>query len=186
MGELSSSSKEQSSLFDAQHREQSGEQMPPSEQFRTQKLLLNILIALFAVLFLYLLYEKIFPQQETSPVAIVKPRVEIIKPKISFPSTTQIDVLNGSGVLGIGMKVTQHLRSLGIDVIDVGNISHTDESFIIDRIGSRDEAQKLARIIGLDTTRITIQISREYMVKYSLVLGKDFGQYFPNTTSKNK
>jgi hypothetical protein len=184
MAELSSSSQEQSSLFDTHHREHNGAQMPPPEQFRTQKLLLNILIALFAVLFLYLLYENFFAREETPLATVPKPRVEIVKPKITLSNITQIDVLNGSGVSGIGMKVTQHLRSLGIDVIDVGNISHTNESFIIDRIGNRTDAQKLARAVGIDTTRITVQIAEEYMVKYSLVLGKDFGQYFPNIPSK--
>jgi hypothetical protein len=186
MAEFSSSSQEQSSLFDTRHQEHNGAQMPPPEQFRTQKLLLDILIAVFAVLFFYLLYKNFFVKEETPLATVPTPRVEIVKPKITLSNTTQIDVLNGSGASGIGMKVTQHLRSLGIDVIDVGNISHTDESFIIDRIGNRTEAQQLARTVGFDTTRITVQIAREYMVKYSLVLGKDFGQYFPDIPSKNK
>ena len=88
----------------------------------------------------------------------------------------QIDVLNGCGVSGTGQRMTSFLRAAGYDVVDMGNYKTFDvkQSLVIDRSGNAEVAKKIAADLGIDPKNVVQQISPEYFVTASVVLGKDF------------
>lgn len=86
----------------------------------------------------------------------------------------KIDVYNGSGIEGIGISMAQKLRKIGIDVLDIKKFSSiSEESFLIDRVGNKKKMKILANEIGIDTTKIISQISKDYIWEASVVIGKD-------------
>jgi len=175
-----SPSQEQPNLFEPNVSSlQTGGSFHLERKFQWQYVALNILLALFLALFIFLLYETVSPYFAKKEVS-----GKIIP---SLPKTVQVDILNGSGVSGIGMKLTKQLRSLGIDVIDVGNFSgDANESFIIDRVGNRKDAVTFSLTTGLDTSKIVQQISHDYLVNLSLVLGKDYQRFFINNSQEKE
>ena len=178
MGDFSS--QEQPNLFEPNVPSlQTGGSFQLERKFHWQYIVLNILLVLFLGLFIFLLYETVSPYFASKEV-----KGKIIP---TLPKTAQVDILNGSGVSGIGMKLTKQLRSLGIDVIDVGNFSgDVNESFIIDRVGNRKDAVMFSLTTGLDTSKIVQQISHDYLVNLSLVLGKDYQRFFTNNSKEKE
>ncbi|MBS4028208.1 MAG: LytR C-terminal domain-containing protein [Ignavibacteriales bacterium] len=167
-----SPSQEQPTLFDPHTSVSTNDSLTLKRKFQWQYVALNILIVFFFGLLLFLLYGIV------SPFFVTK-EIKNVLPVLS--KTVQVDILNASGVSGIGMKLTRQLRTRGVDVIDVGNFStETNESFIIDRLGSRRDAVIFSRIVGIDSNKIIQQISRDYLVNLSLVVGKDYQKYFTN------
>jgi hypothetical protein len=85
-------------------------------------------------------------------------------------------VLNGCGASGIGQKMTSLLRASGYDVVEMGNYKTFDvkQTLVIDRSGNIDVARKLASDLGIDPKNVVQEISPEYFVTASVILGKDF------------
>jgi hypothetical protein len=169
-----STSQEQRTLFEpTDSSSPTNDTIVLKRKFQWQYVALNSLIVLFFLLLLVMLYGIL------SPFFASK---EIAQQKIpSLPKAVQVDILNASGVSGIGMKLTKQLRDIGVDVIDVGNFpNETNESFIIDRMGDKRNAATFAKIVGIDSNKIVQQISRDYIVNFSLVLGKDYQRFFTN------
>ena len=174
MEENLSQRSEQPTLFDASSTSGNSNQIIITRKFQWQYIALNTLLVLFFGLFIFLLYGTISPMlnatsqnnNQTNPL----------------PKTVQVDVLNASGTSGIGMMLTKQLRLLDIDVVDIGNFStEVSESFIIDRIGNREQAKQFSQILSLDSSKIIQQISRDYLVNLSLVIGKDYQRFFKHT-----
>jgi 3,4-dihydroxy-2-butanone 4-phosphate synthase len=95
---------------------------------------------------------------------------------VTSKSVVQIDVLNGCGVSGTGQKMTSFLRAAGYDVVDMGNYKTFDvkQSLVIDRSGNAEIAKRIASDLGIDPAHVIQEISPEYFVTASVVLGKDF------------
>ena len=95
----------------------------------------------------------------------------------------QLEVLNGCGVAGAAEKVTDFLRSNHVDVVQMKNYISFDieKSLVIDRTGNRPNAEKIADILGIDRKNIVQQISNDYFLDVSLVIGKDYNQLKSNT-----
>jgi len=93
----------------------------------------------------------------------------------------QISVLNGCSVPGIAMKVTDYLRSLGYDVVEIGNYetSTLTRSMVIDWIDDITAAKKIADAINISPTRIIRKKNNRELVDFSVVLGKDYRQLNP-------
>jgi len=85
-------------------------------------------------------------------------------------------VLNGCGVSGAASAITAFLRSRGYDVVEMRNYKTFDvpESLVIDRTGSRADAERVAAALGVKRENIVVQISPDYYVDVSLVVGKDY------------
>ena len=85
-------------------------------------------------------------------------------------------MLNGCGVSGTGQKMTTFVRGLGYDVVEMGNYKsfNVEESLVIDRSGKIEIAKKLAEQLGIAEKNVVQQISPEYFVTASIVIGKDF------------
>ena len=179
MAENSPHGNEQPTLFESTPQAELPDRIIVTRKFQWQYRTLNALIVLFFGLFTYLFY------QTTLPLFIGKKNNE--HSQLTFPKTVQVDILNASGVAGIGMKLTKQLREFGVDVIDVGNFSsEVEKSFIIDRIGNREHAKALAKLVELDSSNIVQQISHEYLVNLSLVVGKDYQRFFQQKFFNNK
>ncbi|MCB9247315.1 MAG: LytR C-terminal domain-containing protein [Ignavibacteriales bacterium] len=84
--------------------------------------------------------EKIDEQQKNKDVA-----AEII----------QLDVLNGCGVAGVADRYTDFYEQKNFDVVEIGNyISFdVDETFVIDRIGNKANAFKVAEALGIENVK---------------------------------
>ncbi len=73
-------------------------------------------------------------------------------------------------------KVAKLLRRQGYDVVDVGNTSLLLESLIVDRVGNRDAARKLAKLLGVGEENI-IQQSCDYLeLDLTVILGRDYNE----------
>lgn len=85
----------------------------------------------------------------------------------------QIEVLNGTGETGLAMETAMKLRTMGIDVLIVGDAERYDfdESILIDRKGNPDLMKRLSRLIGC--RRILKQIQPKPLVDATLIIGKD-------------
>jgi hypothetical protein len=85
----------------------------------------------------------------------------------------QIEVLNGTGETGLAMETAMKLRTMGIDVLIVGDAQRYDfdESILIDRKGNPDLMKRLSRSIGC--RRVLKQIQSKPLVDATLIVGRD-------------
>lgn len=93
----------------------------------------------------------------------------------------QIDIVNGCGAPGAGQAMTDYARSLGYDVVEMKNYKNfdQDESCVIDRTGKSEAVRELAARLGIDPKNIVQEISRDYFVTASIVIGKDYRRLRP-------
>ncbi len=93
----------------------------------------------------------------------------------------QINVLNGCGINGVGTAMTTYCRSIGYDVVEMGNYKSFDveHSLVIDRSGKNEEAVRLARQLGISPNNVVKQFSTEHLVTASVVIGKDYKELRP-------
>ncbi len=105
-------------------------------------------------------------------------RAAVVNPVVQ---KTQIEVLNGCGVDGIALKTTKFLRKNEFDVVYMGNYKNFDvkETIIIDRIGNRENAEKLAEVLGINENHVEQEIDRNRQLDASLILGKDYKELTP-------
>lgn len=143
-----------------------------SSSFSNAVLILLIIILAIVVMFLsYSLYIKI--QNISSEED--KSNREIASAII------QIEVMNGCGVDGVAAKFTSYLREKNFDVVQIGNYisNNIDETIIIDRIGNRANAEKLADVLGVNKKNIIQQLNKDYLLDATLVIGKDYNKLEP-------
>ncbi len=145
--------------------------MTASKDFSSRNVLLNSLLILVAAFIIYQLYVFAFSSTSES-----QPLVQELTTGNSSRSVVQIDVLNGCGAQGVGQKLTAFLRSQGYDVVEMGNYKSFDvkETLVIDRTGNLSVAQNLASLLGIHQKNVIQQISPDYLVTTSVVIGKDF------------
>lgn len=93
----------------------------------------------------------------------------------------QLEVMNGCGTAGIADQFSEYLRERNFDVVTLGNYRSFDitNSFVIDRTGNVANAEKVADALGIDRKYIVQQISDEYFLDVSLVIGRDYNKLKP-------
>ena len=135
----------------------------------------NILIFILVILIVYLSY--------SAYMKIVKgsERVDEHKNSQVAAEIIQMDVLNGCGVSGVADRYTDFLRAKGFDVVEIGNYSsfNVDETFVIDRIGNKANALKVAAALGIENVKVIQQLNENYFLDVSLVIGKDYYKLKP-------
>lgn len=142
----------------------------------TKNIIINgvlVLLGLIVLYFLVSLTVRIFnPPPDPS---------ELSGGKINNKLIIQVEVLNGNGVPKITDQMITYLRSQGFDVVEKGNYNsfNVENSAVIDRIGNRAAAQKLAQVLNIDESKIQTMVSYEYYADLTLVLGKDFKNLTP-------
>jgi hypothetical protein len=97
----------------------------------------------------------------------------------------QVEVLNGCGVTGVGDALTDVLRAKGIDVVKTGNYRSfdIDNTFIIDRLGKIETANRVADSLNLNKRFIITEKNKSYFLDLTIVIGKDYKNYFQKSGS---
>jgi hypothetical protein len=110
-------------------------------------------------------------------------KIVSVESKTIPASIIQLEVLNGCGVAGAAEKVTDYLRNNQFDVVQMRNYISFDieKSLVIERTGNRRNAEKIADILGIDRKNIVQQISNDYFLDVSLVIGKDYNELKSNS-----
>ncbi len=134
-------------------------------------LLINGLLGFLSILLIVLLFG-IF-------MRVFYPRIQPDRTDIEthlISNVIQIEVLNGCGVAGIATRFTGALRRSGFDVVNSGNFERFDieNSMVIDRSGNIDNARRVARALGISEQFIIREVSPDYFLDASVVIGADF------------
>lgn len=126
-----------------------------------------LLLVLLAALFTRIIYPRVLA--ERSEVSIL------------VSDVIQVEVLNGCGVPGLATKFTSRLRQNGFDVVQSGNFETFDitETIVIDRSGNSENAKRVARAIGVPETRIQREISSDFYLDATIVIGSDYENLQP-------
>ncbi|MCP5064567.1 MAG: LytR C-terminal domain-containing protein [Ignavibacteriae bacterium] len=145
----------------------------------TYNIFYNIIIFFLLVLIVYLSYSAYLKIIHKTSEAELDQNVEVASEII------QMDVLNGCGIAGVADRYTDFLRAHNFDVVQIGNyISfEVDETFLIDRIGNKANALKVAEAIGIENVKVIQQLNDNYFLDVSLVIGKDYYKLIPITGS---
>lgn len=85
----------------------------------------------------------------------------------------QLDVVNASGISGAGRSTMMYLRDRGFDVVELATTTPQSRSQVIDRLGDRQSALKLAHVLGISDSMVVSKIDSMLFVRASVVLGKD-------------
>jgi len=143
----------------------------------TYNIFYNIIIFFLLVLIVYLSYSASLKIVQKTSEAELDQNVEVASEII------QMDVLNGCGISGVADRYTDFLRAHNFDVVQIGNyISfEVDETFVIDRIGNKANALKVAEVIGIENVKVIQQLNDNYFLDVSLVIGKDYYKLIPIT-----
>lgn len=114
------------------------------------------------------LQTQVIPEKEAAEEA--PPPIQPVPEKI------QVEVLNGCGVAGIAKKATDFLRRKDIDVVSMGNYRNYNvaKSQIIDRVGNKNTAKKIAKIMGINSEQVNTKIDKTKQLAASVIIGKDY------------
>ncbi len=95
--------------------------------------------------------------------------------------TIQLDVQNGTNENGAATRITDYLRKNGIDVVDIGNYKSKDieRTLVIDRVGDKNKAKKVALMLGINEKNIIQQMNNSLYLDVTVVIGKDFNELKP-------
>ena len=88
----------------------------------------------------------------------------------------EVEVLDGAGNMRAAQHMTNTLRALGYDVVEMkrNNAEMEERTFIFDRSGNLDAAKKLATILGIPQDKVYQKIDRTLYLDMTVVLGKDY------------
>lgn len=88
----------------------------------------------------------------------------------------QIEVLNGCGVPGLATKYTGTLRGYGFDVVETGNFDHfnLEKTIVVARSEQIENARRVAQALGIEEQYILREVSPEFYLDVTLVLGDDY------------
>ncbi len=136
----------------------------------------SVILTVFAVFLLYSILDKTGIINSTDN--------KNIKPQ-NVQQLIQVEVLNGCGVTGIGDGLTDVLRSKGIDVVKTGNYRSfdVDNTFIVDRTGKIETAERVADSLNLDKRFIITEKNKSLFLDLTIVIGKDYKNYFQKSRS---
>lgn len=106
-------------------------------------------------------------QEEASPP------VQIEQDVVWNGARVRVDVQNGGGVSGMARAAMEILRPSGFDVVSFGNAPSFDPdrpSAVIDRVGRTDQAQAVAKALGIDN--VLSEPNPNLYVDVTVVLGR--------------
>lgn len=82
----------------------------------------------------------------------LRPHPESTPPRPEHRGAKEIhvEVLNGCGATGVARRVGRYLRTIGFDVMTVGNAESFNypETLVIDRVGNTEYAARVAEVLG--------------------------------------
>lgn len=113
--------------------------------------------------------------QNTEPGVVELPAVEPVHEPI-VPAKVKVQVLNGCGKTGIARRAQQWMERNDYEVRDVGNADRQDyrSSEVINRSGNATAARDLARMLGIDESKIKRKAAPPGLdVDLTLIIGAD-------------
>lgn len=136
---------------------------------KSLELTLNAVIVVLLLVVVYFSYAFISRNLGTQPSASDTIAVHIHR-------AIQLDVLNGCGVRGVGLKLTNYLRTAGFDVVESKNykVFNVPQTLVIDRVGNLTAARRVAAALGIADNNIIQQINPDYYVDVSVIIGGDY------------
>lgn len=85
-----------------------------------------------------------------------------------------LDIVNASGKNGAGRSTMTYLRERGFDVVEISTGTElAARTMVIDRMGDRQSALKVAKVLGVSDSMVVSQIDSMLFVRASVILGKD-------------
>jgi hypothetical protein len=159
----------------AAHSPNAGSGRPASARKDPRTIILDVIIGALGLLVVVLAWS--FASR-----MIFRPPVDPVRSGSPSPGTIQLDVLNGCGLPGAGTSATAYLRARGFDVVEYRNYRNFDvrESLVIDRAGSRENAEKVAYALGIRKANVIQQINQDYYVDVSVLIGRDYPTLKPS------
>ena len=95
-------------------------------------------------------------------------------------SAIQLEVVNASGRKGAGKSTLDFFRKRGFDVVEISTSDDRPrKSSVIDRVGDRQSALKVAKILGVADSLVVAEIDSMRFLKASVVLGSDIDKLEP-------
>lgn len=128
---------------------------------------IGFLSVLLFVLIIALLFRVVYPRIQSERAAV---------DPVLISNIIQLEVLNGCGVPGIATRFTTTLRGYGFDVVESGNFDNFDmaETILISRNGNMQNANRVARALGIPEDRILLEKSTDFYLDATLVIGSDY------------
>lgn len=142
-----------------------------TKENQSTSLLLNSAIGFLGFLLVILLLSLI--------TRILYPRItsdRIQQDPALVSNVIQLEVLNGCGIPGLATEYTGTLRGYGFDVVETGNFDHfnMEKSVVIARSNHTENAERVARALGIDEEQILREVSGEFYLDVTLILGADY------------
>ena len=110
----------------------------------------------------------------------VDARIENEKGVSDTEEVIQLQILNGTNIIGIARQTTDYLRRRGFDVVVTENYAHqTEHSFIVQLRRDTLSPKKLAYALGLQDKDIRRELDSTLMLDCSVVLGNDYKKLKP-------
>lgn len=110
-------------------------------------------------------------------------RSEIVTsvPVNSETEIVQVQISNGTVVEGLAGRMREYLREQGFDVLDVGNARTREvpQTVVLDRVGNRTLALRVARALGLPDDRVREELSTSLMLDVTVLIGADYATHAP-------
>ncbi len=89
-------------------------------------------------------------------------------------STIQIEIVNASGRKGAGKRALDYFRKRGFDVVEISSSADRPRhSSVIDRMGDKQSALKVASALGIADSLVVSGIDSLRFLRASVVLGGD-------------
>lgn len=99
---------------------------------------------------------------------------------LSNNKSIQIEVLNSTNQKGLASGITKYFRENKFDVIKIGNYPELlNKSIVIDRVGNRTSALRVAKVTGISDSSIVTRIDSSLFLDCSIVLGSDYKKLTP-------
>ena len=145
---------------------------------------LNTLIVVLIFVIAYFVFS-MFSSKDKNPeekILIKSAKDTTVSTKKDTKDTTvtkaiTVEVLNGAGESKLAYRVSEFLkRQSGIDVIKYDNFRSDDiqETIVQSRDGDIQKGYKVAKIIGVEESRVNIVKGDEFDAEVRIIVGKDF------------
>lgn len=142
---------------------------------------LNTLIVVLIFVIAYFIFS-MFSSKEKNPeekilIKSAKDTAVSTKKDTTVTKAITVEVLNGAGESKLAYKVSEFLkRQSGVDVLKYDNFRTDDiqETIVQSRDGDIQKGYKVAKIIGVEESRVNIVKGDEFDAEVRIIVGKDF------------
>lgn len=125
--------------------------------------------------------DKIRTKVNVTPSMMVETQVEMMSQDMSdkfksLPQPYSVEVLNGSGTVGLARELADMLRTMSIQVPWYANASGTDyeQTMLVDWKGNASLALSLAQLLNIDPARIIVYDKPDNLLDATILVGRDW------------